>query len=310
MSGMGKFVHLHVHSEHTVGDSVIRVPQLCERIRDLGMTAVAVTDLMTVSGVGELLDEAARCGIAPILGAELLVDHEMYPIVTLCESREGARNLFLLLDDVATRRGRFVTKKELANYADGLIGIAGGLYGEIWDAWGEGGEDDAVRCIKMLRDIFARDRFFLELCDTGPGQTDERQWNEELLRLARITKTDPVVTGDCRVLEMSQLGGLGNAGTKLGLHLEDALQRYVTTGKGKYLLRAPQDYIVRLGRISLDAVRNTVAIAGRCRVALGVDARRWLSVNSHLRTGERDTRISHADDFAEEKWTDGPGNGK
>ena len=58
------FVHLHVHSVYS-RDSIIRIPDLCERVSGLGMSAVAVTDHGGLMGAVEFLDAAKRAGDLP-----------------------------------------------------------------------------------------------------------------------------------------------------------------------------------------------------------------------------------------------------
>jgi len=39
------FVHLHCHSEYSVKNSLIRIPKLIDKTKDLGMKAIALTDV-------------------------------------------------------------------------------------------------------------------------------------------------------------------------------------------------------------------------------------------------------------------------
>ena len=70
---MAGFVHLHVHSEYSLLDGACRVEQLVKRVKDMGQTAVAVTDHGVMYGAVEFYKAAKKAGIKPILGCEVYV---------------------------------------------------------------------------------------------------------------------------------------------------------------------------------------------------------------------------------------------
>ena len=106
---MAGFVHLHVHSEYSLLDGACRVEQLVKRAKDMGQTAVAVTDHGVMYGAVEFYKAAKKAGIKPILGCEVYVaprsrldkvhgvDNEYTHLVLLCENNEGYHNLICLL---------------------------------------------------------------------------------------------------------------------------------------------------------------------------------------------------------------------
>lgn len=67
------FVHLHNHTHHSLLDGLSKIPALIERVKGLGMNAVAITDHGTMSGVLEFYKAAQQEGINPILGMEAYV---------------------------------------------------------------------------------------------------------------------------------------------------------------------------------------------------------------------------------------------
>ena len=101
---MSEFVHLHLHTDYSLLDGACGVPGLIKRVKDVGQTAVAMTDHGNIYGTVEFVDEATKAGIKPIVGCELYVckkdDHRAPPegdtynhLVLLCENQEGYRNL-------------------------------------------------------------------------------------------------------------------------------------------------------------------------------------------------------------------------
>ena len=65
------FVHLHVHSEYSLLDGACRIGGLIARIKELGQTAVAITDHGVMYGAVNFYKEAKKNGIKPIIGCEV-----------------------------------------------------------------------------------------------------------------------------------------------------------------------------------------------------------------------------------------------
>ena len=67
------FVHLHVHTEYSLIDSVVRLPELVAAAAAAGMPAVAMTDQGNLFGLVKFYREALAAGIKPVVGAEVWV---------------------------------------------------------------------------------------------------------------------------------------------------------------------------------------------------------------------------------------------
>ena len=66
-----RFVHLHLHSEFSLADSTIRIPQLVARCAALNQPALAVTDRNSLAGVVRAHLAAKTAGLKLLIGAEL-----------------------------------------------------------------------------------------------------------------------------------------------------------------------------------------------------------------------------------------------
>ena len=136
---MSGFVHLRVHSEYSLVDSVVRVDALIDRVRSRGMSAVALTDLGNVSALVKFYRAAVGAGVKPIIGADLWVaaapdDSDPARLTLLCTDLRGYRSLSLLLTNSYARNpGRpRVLKEWLSPQAlDGLIALSGAQRGEL-----------------------------------------------------------------------------------------------------------------------------------------------------------------------------------
>ena len=91
-----EFVHLHVHTQYSFLTSSVRLGALPKRAKELGMTAVAMTDAHNMFGAIQHYKKCKAEGITPILGAELNVvrgpgaqaDH----LVLLATNEQGYKN--------------------------------------------------------------------------------------------------------------------------------------------------------------------------------------------------------------------------
>ncbi len=99
------FVHLHVHSEYSLLDGACRLPALVERVKELGQSAVAITDHGVMYGAVDFYKQAIKRGLKPIIGCEVYVaprlltdkehgiDNDIRHLVLLCRNEEGYKNL-------------------------------------------------------------------------------------------------------------------------------------------------------------------------------------------------------------------------
>ena len=67
------FVHLRLHTEFSLQDSVVRIPELVERVAALGMPAVAVTDQNNLFAMVKFYREGLKRGVKPIIGVDVLL---------------------------------------------------------------------------------------------------------------------------------------------------------------------------------------------------------------------------------------------
>ena len=70
---MSDFVNLHLHSEYSLLDGACRIKQIAKRAKELGQSAVAITDHGAMYGVIEFYKEALKEGVKPLIGCEMYV---------------------------------------------------------------------------------------------------------------------------------------------------------------------------------------------------------------------------------------------
>ena len=207
------FVHLHVHTEYSLLDGACRISGMMDRVRELGQSAIAITDHGVMYGCIDFYKAAKAAGVKPIIGCEVYVarrrmsdrvhgiDNDPYHLVLLCENRKGYENLCMLVSEAFTH-GFYgkprVDLELLEQYHEGLIALSACLAGAIPQYLMEEDFEAAKKYALRLSGIFGPDRFYLELQDHGIEE--QRPVNQGVQRLARETGLPLVVTNDAHYL--------------------------------------------------------------------------------------------------------------
>ena len=210
---MSGFVHLHVHSEYSLLDGACRIRGLVRHIKEMGQTAVALTDHGVMYGSIDFYNECVENGIKPIIGCEVYVaphtrfdkstksDMKPHHLVLLCKDNEGYKNLSKLVT-LGYTEGFYnkprVDKELLRKYAKGLICLSACLSGELPRTLLDGRLADAVAVAKEYKDIFGED-YYIEL--QSHGISEQERILPYLLRVARDTGTQLVATNDAHYVE-------------------------------------------------------------------------------------------------------------
>ncbi|MBV9489451.1 MAG: DNA polymerase III subunit alpha [Verrucomicrobia bacterium] len=211
------FVHLHLHTEYSLLDGAIRIPDLMKKAVELGMPAVAITDHGNMFGAVEFYQAAISAGVKPILGCEVymapgsMLDKSAtsardaaYHFTLLDKDAEGYRNLVKLVSAAHLDGQHYkprIDKEILARHSAGLIGMSACLKGEINNAIIQGDLRKAENVAAEFGDIFGPDNFFLELHDHG---IDAQQvCNRELVILSKRLGLGLVAANDVHFLEKS-----------------------------------------------------------------------------------------------------------
>ena len=207
------FVHLHVHSEYSLLDGACRIPDLIARVKDLGQTAVAVTDHGVMYGAVDFYKAAKAAGIKPIIGCEVYVaprtrldkvhelDDHPYHLILLCRNEVGYRNLSALVSRGFTEG--FYSKPRvdwelLERYHEGLIALSACLAGQVPRLLLGGNYEGAKAHALQMRDLFGADSYYLEIQDHSIPQ--QKTVLQGLLRLHQETGIPLVATNDAHYL--------------------------------------------------------------------------------------------------------------
>jgi DNA polymerase-3 subunit alpha len=267
------FVHLRVHTEYSLVDSVVRVDPLVEAIERLDMPAVAVTDEGNVSAMVKFYKAALARGIKPIIGADVWIadsaaDTEASRLTLLCASREGFKNLSRLLTRAytsASTLGRAPLQKSWLDRGalEGLIALSGAQQGEVGKALVAGRPERARELVAEWRELMPT-RFYLEL--QRLGRAGEAEYLESAVRVAAAEGAPVVATNEVCFLERDDFEAhetrvcIGQGRT-----LEDAGRPRVHSDE-QFLRSAAE--MERLFKDLPEALSNTLEIAMRCNFEL------------------------------------------
>jgi DNA polymerase-3 subunit alpha len=265
---MKPFVHLRVHSEFSLIDSVVRVGPLVKETAARNMPAVALTDQGNLFAMVKFYRAALAGGVQPMLGADLLVsagDDSDSPsgLTVICQNRQGYLNLSELISRSyreGQRRGLpTVQRKWLHGHTDGLIAIGHCREGEVARAVLANRDGEADEVLNQWLAWFG-DRFYLELQRTG--RENEAESNAGCVALAARRGVPVVATNDVRFLEK---GDFEAHETRVCIHDGRVLadpRRPKKYSEEQYL-KSPQQ-MAKLFEDVPEAIDNTVAIAKRC----------------------------------------------
>jgi DNA polymerase-3 subunit alpha len=174
------FVHLHVHTEFSLLDGMIRTKDLAGRAAELGMPAVAMTDHGNLYGAIEFYQNCRKAGVKPILGCEIYLApggmsekkeiagrKRATHMTLLAETNEGWNNLSKLvsrghLEGLYHGKPR-VDRDVLREHAEGIICLTGCISGPVNEWLLAGDEEKARETTAEIVDIFGRENTYVEI---------------------------------------------------------------------------------------------------------------------------------------------------
>ncbi|MCH2149599.1 MAG: DNA polymerase III subunit alpha, partial [Phycisphaerales bacterium] len=219
------FAHLHLHTEYSLLDGGNRIDRLMDRVAELGMTSVAITDHGNLYGCIEFYHAARARNLKPILGIEAYVasgdrrergggpERGGHHLVLLAENNAGWSNLLKLSSDSFLHGFYYKPRMDhetLEQWSNGLIAINGHLgssLAEMLVAFHKTGLqqhwDEAVAEAKWHAETFGSNEdgepcFFIEL--QRAGVSDQDDINPLLVRLARELKLPIICDNDVHFL--------------------------------------------------------------------------------------------------------------
>ncbi|MCI4405649.1 MAG: DNA polymerase III subunit alpha, partial [Sulfuricurvum sp.] len=210
------FTHLHLHTEYSLLDGANKISALVSRVKELGMTSVAMTDHGNMFGAIDFYQQMKKEGIKPIIGMEAYIHNgedlgdktikQRFHVCLFAKNEVGYKNL-MYLSSQAYINGFYyfprINKQLLRENSEGIICTSACLQGEVnWHLNtnsernvknGALGYDEAKRIALEYREIFGDD-FYMEIM--RHGISDQLFIDEPVIRLSRETGIKLIATND------------------------------------------------------------------------------------------------------------------
>ena len=273
------FVHLHTHTEYSLLDGSNKIREYVKRVKELGMTAAAITDHGVMYGVIDFYNACIEEGIRPVIGCEVYVapesrfdreqnagDDRYYHLILLAENERGYENLMKLVSRSFSEGFYYrprVDMELLRENHEGLIASSACLAGEVARSIVRGDLEGARAAAMRYQDCFGRDNFFLELQDHG--YPDQKKVNTALLGISRELDIPLIATNDCHYTyaedaEAHDILLCIQTGKKLA---DEDRMRYPG---GQFYVKSEEE-MREIFSYAPEALDNTQKIADRCHVS-------------------------------------------
>ncbi|MBO4292944.1 MAG: DNA polymerase III subunit alpha [Clostridia bacterium] len=273
---MGKFVHLHIHSEFSLLDGANRIKDIPKRAKELGMDSIAITDHGVMYGVIDFYNACKEEGIKPIIGCEVYVaprsrfdkepgvDNKYNHLILLAKNQQGYKNLSKLVSlsfvDGYYYKPR-IDLEILEKYHEGLICLSACLAGSVNQALLNGNMEKAEEIALWHKKVFGDD-YYIEIQNNG--LQEQVLANQKLIQLARKLDLPLVATNDAHYLRKEDAYNhevLLCIQTGKRMSDEDRM-RFETD---ELYIKSPEEMIEYFSAFP-EAIENTVKIAEQCNV--------------------------------------------
>jgi len=216
MSTIPPFTHLHLHTEYSLLDGANKISALASRVKELGMTSVAMSDHGNMFGAIDFYQQMRGAGLKPIIGMEAYIHNgeelgdktikQRFHVCLFAKNEAGYKNL-MYLSSQAYINGFYyfprINKQLLRENSEGIICTSACLQGEVnWHLNtnsernvknGALGYDEAKRIALEYKEIFGDD-FYMEIMRHGIA--DQLFIDEQVIRISQETNIKLVATND------------------------------------------------------------------------------------------------------------------
>ncbi len=259
MKKVTNFVHLHLHTEYSLTDSILKIDPLMKSVKEMGMNAVAITDHGTLAGAEKFHLAATKNKVKPIIGCEVYLAGEArkrYHLTILSKNRNGYLSIVKALNSLAGERRRGFTDEEILSLEDVVV-LSGCVGGKIPSLILNNNISEAKELVEIYKSRFGDD-FYLELMDTGLPK--QKELNEVLIELSNKYKVKLVATNDVHFLRREDAKAHGLF-VSIGRNMRwDGNYAY---GSDQYYLKSPKEMEELFGHVKT-ALENTLEIAQKC----------------------------------------------
>ncbi|MDQ8037416.1 MAG: DNA polymerase III subunit alpha [Pedobacter sp.] len=265
---MTAFVHLHVRSEFSLKDSVVRVGDLVSATQKAGMPAVALSDLMNLYALVKFYKSAQGKGIKPVFGADLVLrDGEArHELTALVMNEVGYRNLIAVISRAyvdGQSLGEVLIEREWLEEAGAGLILLLGKRSDIAAALIGADAQQAKPLLARWMEKFPQ-RIYLEL--TRTGRDGDEEFLHAAVALAGELQCPVVASNDVRFIDAEDFDAHEVRVSIAQSYVLDDPKRPRDYSPEQYL-KTPEQMVELFSDIP-EALANTVEIARRCTLDL------------------------------------------
>ncbi len=291
-----EFVHLHTHSHFSLLDGLSKVDKMVDRAKELGMSAIALTDHGAMYGAIEFYKACKDAGIKPIIGVEAYVanrsrldkesgiDNKRFHLTLLAKNADGYRNL-VRLTTAAHIEGYYykprMDRDILSMYSEGIIALSGCPAGELGRAILRSNDlERAEEVIREHQEIFGKENYFIEIMH-HPEVEDFARWRSTLIMLAKKLDIPLVATQDSHYIHPDDSRAHK---TLVAISTNtDVNDTGIFSGEGAYHLISTEEALENFRDIP-EAVANTMKVAAMCDIELELG--KWVFPHIEYKNGD------------------------
>jgi DNA polymerase-3 subunit alpha len=273
---MNDFTHLHLHTNYSMLDGAIRIPELMKHVKEAGMSSVAITDHGNMFGVIDFYKEAIKQGVKPIIGSEFYVipnrkkeeeieaisDGGNYHLILLAKNEVGYKNL-IKLSSLSFTEGFYrkprIDYDLLDKYNEGLICLTACLAGEVNRKFLENKDDKAKALAHRLHEIFRKEDFYLEIQDHGIKE--QEYVAKKVIEFSKESGIPLVLTNDSHFLKKDDQSAQD---IMLRIATNKSVDDHMMFGfNQEFYVKNPME-MAKLFPDHLSAFQNTLLIRDKC----------------------------------------------
>lgn len=266
------FTHLHLHTEYSLKDGLIRIEDLVKKATDLKMPAVAITDANNIFATIKFYQAALSAGLKPIIGAECFLENVQNPslpfrITFLCQNYQGYKNLTTLITrtylEGQTTGDPILKRSWLADTNEGLLVLSGAQEGDIGQSLLTKNETLTKEFVDFWLQVFPN-RFYLEVQRIGKDQ--EEEYLTAAIQLAQQQNIPVVATNNVRFLNREDFDAHEARVCIANSYILSDPKRPQNYTENQYLRSAEE--MAALFSEMPEVLMNTMEIAKRCNLEL------------------------------------------
>lgn len=274
------FVHLHVHSEYSMLDGLCKLGPLVSKAKELGQTALALTDHGGMYGALHFYNECRKQEIKPIIGVEAYIAEksrfdkqtkmggDQAHLTLLAQNFAGYQNLMFLVSAGNLEGFSYKPRIDfdlLAEHSEGVIATTGCM-NSWFNKYLRDGKIEAAEAELLKYKAVFKDRYYVEL-QVHPAVEELAELTKLQVKLARKHNLPLVATNDVHYVEQKNARAQDALLCVQTRKLMSDTHRMTMMDSPDYYLRTTQE-MKELFHEYPEAIENTVKIAESCSIEI------------------------------------------